>query len=73
VVRRIFSDILLVIGLKKVEKHCDTTSTKKPPKDTEPIFYNVMTAAQLHGVKRGSTEKGICAEYMSENEISKKN
>jgi hypothetical protein len=24
VVRRIFSDILLVLGLKKVEKHCPT-------------------------------------------------
>jgi hypothetical protein len=33
VVRRIFSDILLVFGLKKVEKHCITGYIEKP------VFY----------------------------------
>jgi hypothetical protein len=47
---------------------------KENPKRHELIFYNVTAVAQLlHGMKRASSETGICAEYMSGNEVSKNN
>jgi hypothetical protein len=55
VVRRIFSDILLVLGLKKVEKHCTRT------------FENQRFDELLHALQRGNMLRSVLFIHASYN------
>jgi hypothetical protein len=60
VVRRIFSDILLVLGLKKVEKHCSNTNCIKGMKKATgcaQIFSIAVTVGNTNIISLNWREK----------------
>jgi hypothetical protein len=65
VVRRIFSDILLVLGLKMVEKHCSRTNSKRWLKWLKREFVSTIYGSRPSKDKiSGGANK--CGKYVTE-------